>query len=323
MSLCPICREPPTRPAALSCGHVLCRSCIRLDLAGSTQCAVCRSTSTLALERVYYSFERECPLPECNAAAVLAAILRNIREGNIEAAARHWRTFVVYSTSRDPGFSALLVRSTTHPMTFSPHPAGGYDPSLPFAPGNVLSDLGTTSHWIGRFAGSYPEESVSGISSQSPDRTRWLHLSSEIIQAYGVGVEIWRNAGVERMMLEALGFGQDENSKDDLADEEELSTDKDVSMRDATRDDTRDDTRDASGGESPSEEGEEADEEESLSVGERQAQVVQRASRAAAYAAAQRQDAQRQAELNRLAAESLDDLRHAGLLYQSQGQGQR
>ena len=250
MSICPICREPPSRPAVLSCGHVACRSCLRIDITGHTQCAVCRSNATIAVDNLYYSFDDDAPqLPKCDASAVLASVLRHISQGRVEAAVRPWRTFVIYATLKDPAFSSLVVRGS--PLWVPTRDQGLFgmapNPCVAFAPGQPLHDLNAMVDWIGRFVGEYPTEHQDPTTPYASPRMRWLHLARDAVQSYGVGVDIWRAAGVEKLMLDALGFrvGLEENDKeegDDDSDESDAAKSSSVEPMEgpSERDETED-----------------------------------------------------------------------------------
>lgn len=180
MDVCAICQATPVRPAALSCGHVLCGSCVRPDASRSMQCPYCRAAVQVAVPRIYTSVhEPPADLPKGDAQAVLAAILRAARSADIDAAVEHWCTFVVYTAARDPGFTNLAIAHT-------------------MGNAGIQSDLSCTADFISRFIPEDPEQPLA--------RVRWLAKSAEAVGAYGVGVETWLMNGCAPMMLEALNF---------------------------------------------------------------------------------------------------------------------
>ena len=198
---CPVCLSAPHRPCALSCGHVLCRSCAPGAPGAPTvmACPVCRAVGPIAVERLYFGARAPEEVPKRSAANCMARVLRAAQDRRAEDAARHFRTFVVFSVLRDPSFMSLAVRAA---------PSSPLATALPPLAPSVLAEVQSTAEWVTYF---FPPDAHEA-------RLRWAQLSSAAITGLGAGCDVWRQAGVQRQMLDALDFFRCDKERDSDSD---------------------------------------------------------------------------------------------------------
>ena len=207
MVFCAICRDTITVPTALKCGHVFCNTCA-MDISSrrGITCAVCRTKTEIAIERLFLSEEEAGPdseenkLPELCAKDVYGNILNCLIHGRITEATQHFKLFTVYTVMRVPDFVNMLsIASSEGTYTSSSNP--------------LISHLYATRDLLGKFASIPDHDSMrllasvaNGQAMPTSQRLDFMCQTNDIIMSYGLGVDIWRNNGCVKTCLDKLDF---------------------------------------------------------------------------------------------------------------------